>query len=327
MSGILDNKKRVIDVILTQEGKRQIAQGNLKIDSYTFSDASIKYAADVASGSFDATSTFYFEACNLPQDSITFESNDDGRLLPFNNGQSINVIDGQITSYDETSDVDVMTLVRNVDFNVSASTLLNQSLENFKNLRLIATKDQLFDTDGFGVGTSNIQFLLTDEKPIAKKNVYKANLNNEESIFYDARFANSINFLYLPPLNKVNDNVDKSNHQATKKFQLGKYPKLGKTNLEGVSYKQLRSELDEFSSMGYEKIISFDPTTKQNNLMLQFFEKRFDQLAKLDIVNFGRYQTFDSSYPFATVYFVGKLLTDDNDTHTFVHLFTLIFEE
>lgn len=327
MSGILDNKRRVLDVIITQEGKRQIATGDLKIESFSFTDNGVRYAPDILSGSFDATSTIYLEACNLPQDSITFESNEQGHIQPFKNNEGIQVIDGQLIQYDETDDVDIMQLLKGRDFEVSGTLLLTQTLENFKKLQVISTKDDLFDTDGFGVGNSNVEFLLTDQRPITKKTRWSSNVNKEESLFNDPRLSRAINFQYLPPINKTEEIIDKTDYLTTKKFQLGEFPKLGKTNINEVTYEQLNSELGFFSSMGYEKIIKFDPTSKYNNLMLQVFEKRFNQLSKMEIIDFGRHKTADQNYPFAHIFFVGKLFTDDNDTHTFAHLFTLVFEE
>ena len=38
MAGILDNKLRIMDVAITEEGKRQISSGRLKIEFATFTD-------------------------------------------------------------------------------------------------------------------------------------------------------------------------------------------------------------------------------------------------------------------------------------------------
>jgi hypothetical protein len=85
MSGILDNKSRVLDTILTNEGKRQIARGDLKVEYISYSDVGTYYAKDLISGSADASSRLYFEQCSLPQDQITFEADDSGNIKPFNN--------------------------------------------------------------------------------------------------------------------------------------------------------------------------------------------------------------------------------------------------
>lgn len=82
MSGILDNKSRIIDAILTIEGRRQMAEGTFEVSYVTFTDSGVCYLPD-ESGHEDPTKKIYFEATNLPQDQITFEANDEGKLVPF----------------------------------------------------------------------------------------------------------------------------------------------------------------------------------------------------------------------------------------------------
>ena len=38
MSGILDNKSRVLDTVITTEGRRQLAEGGVDIQYVTFTD-------------------------------------------------------------------------------------------------------------------------------------------------------------------------------------------------------------------------------------------------------------------------------------------------
>lgn len=83
MSGILNSKSRIIDAILTAEGRRQMAESTFDISYVTFSDYGVSYIPDSENGHEDPTVKLYLEACNLPQDQITFEANDEGKLLPF----------------------------------------------------------------------------------------------------------------------------------------------------------------------------------------------------------------------------------------------------
>ena len=83
MSGILDSKSRIIDAILTIDGRRQMAEGTFDISYVTFSDLGVSYDPDASSGHVDPTNRIYLEACNLPQDQITFEANDQGKIVPF----------------------------------------------------------------------------------------------------------------------------------------------------------------------------------------------------------------------------------------------------
>ena len=68
MAGILDNKSRIIDAILTSEGRRQMAEGTFEVSYATFSDYGVSYIPDLKNGHENPTSKIYFEACNLPQD-------------------------------------------------------------------------------------------------------------------------------------------------------------------------------------------------------------------------------------------------------------------
>lgn len=82
MSGILDNKSRMIDAILTAEGRRQMAEGTFVVSYVTFTDSDVAYQYDSENGHVDPTNRIYFEASNLPQDQVTFEANDEGKLRP-----------------------------------------------------------------------------------------------------------------------------------------------------------------------------------------------------------------------------------------------------
>ena len=99
MSGILDNKSRIIDAILTTEGRRQMADGNFVVKFVTFSDAGVVYQKS-NEGHEDPTNKIYLESFNVPHDQIIFESDDSGNLVPFRQHEFLgaNTITGPITS-------------------------------------------------------------------------------------------------------------------------------------------------------------------------------------------------------------------------------------
>lgn len=82
MAGILDKKSRVLDAIVTPEGRRQLAAGTFNISYATFSDGEVFYISDDSLGHLDPTDRLTLEACGLPQDQIVLEANDEGRLAP-----------------------------------------------------------------------------------------------------------------------------------------------------------------------------------------------------------------------------------------------------
>jgi len=102
MAGILDNKKRIMDTIVTQEGRRQLSSGNFTIKYASFTDGNVFYEADLSKGTTDATLRIPFETVNKFQDNIVFETDDSGNLLGFQgDGVELNA-DGSIVSLTST---------------------------------------------------------------------------------------------------------------------------------------------------------------------------------------------------------------------------------
>lgn len=335
MSGILDNKSRILDTVITTEGRRQLALGGIDIQYVSFTDAGAFYRADVVSGSQDATNRLYLESCQLPQDDIVFLADDDGNLTPFKNSDGVQVSGGRILEYSFTAttgsiiegSTQRVVALTGSRFSQIADTLLASSLDNFRKLYLIASKDQIFEDEDFGIGPSQIEFVITNDRPINDPNQHSAHVNALDSIFNDPRASNLPNFKFLPPANKINDaSIDKSDPSAISKRAFGYYTPWGRTHMHPVSYDQIKYELDYYAQLGYIRTINFDPTSRDNRLIGQFFEKSRDVLKKLDVIEFGTFTTGNSSAPISQIFFVGKLVVDDNGTDTFLHLFTLVFE-
>lgn len=331
MSGILDNKTRVLDTIVTLEGRRQIANAKLKIEYVSFTDGATYYAADVASGSADATARIYLEQSHLPQDQITLEADDSGRLQPFRNSSGITLKDGQVIDYSFnaltasvlTGSNQGMRILRGDEFASTAETLLASSADNFNRLRLIGTKDKLFEDDGFGVGNKQIEFTIHNDRPLPDPTAHIAHLNHMESLFQDVRLSKVVNFKYLPPVNKIDDHsIDKRDHRNTWHRQLGYYAPWGRSHIYGLSPAQLEHELQHYERMGYAKTVTFEPTSKNNTLVGQFFEVHFSVMKKLDVIDYGHYVWKGQR---RHAFFAGKVMNDENGSHTFIHLFTLVF--
>lgn len=82
--GLLDAKSRMLDAILTIEGRRQMARGIFDVAYVTFGDGDVAYVPDLETGHADPNDNrIYFEACNLPQDQINYDTNDVGHVIPF----------------------------------------------------------------------------------------------------------------------------------------------------------------------------------------------------------------------------------------------------
>ena len=86
--GILNKKERVFDVIVTEEGKRQLATGEFKITFASFTDKDVFYQADLNNVQDNANSRLYFETFNKIQDQIIFElDSNGGGIKPFKAGE------------------------------------------------------------------------------------------------------------------------------------------------------------------------------------------------------------------------------------------------
>ena len=330
MSGILDNKQRIMDTIVTLEGRRQIADGKLKVEYVSFTDGTTFYSADLVKGSSDATNRVYFEQCHLPQDQITFEADDSGKLKPFKNNQNIEILAGKIVAPTvTTSEVAGVSSARGYEivvggeFASSASLLLSSSIENFKNLYVIGTNDVLFlEDENFEVTPKNVNFSINYLGPIKNFSDYVKPLSGMPSIFEDKNFSNVINFKYLPPINKIDDkNIDKSNVENLISYNIGNYARLG--DYDEYTIFDLEKDLENSEKSGFKKSFKFEPTSFKNMLVSQIFELREDELLKLDILEYGTYKYEGVN---KQVYFAGKMLVDDYGTNTFIKLFTLVFE-
>lgn len=348
MSGILDNKSRVIDAILTYEGRRQMADGKFVVKYATFSDSAVYYEKDLIESHTDPTGKIYLECFNLPQDQITFESDDSGRLVPFRQHNSIGAetVTGAVTSslswttffqgqlktntkvYALSSTVTgsyTESPLKGNEFASQIEGILTSSFDNFQKLNIIGTFDSLFDDQDFALNTNEIYFPINpDQKTLQMQE--PTSVNTIDALFSDEKLRNVDNFLYLPPIKKSNSSVDKTNIEVLKNsgLLLGNYPPWGPT--QRLNYSDINKELKAYEATS--KTVYFDPTSKDNTIVAQFFEVGHDSVSKLDIIEYGKLSnhSFNTNTDVHHVFFVGKVVVDDNGSDNFVHLFTLVFE-
>ena len=334
MSGILDSKTRIFDTILTPEGRRQLAQGNLRATFYSFTDSGAVYAVDtIVSGSgsvgpdtLDATFRFTLESSGLPQDSITFESDDAGRLVAFPaSGSSTSItgsqtkfiiLDGQVFSGSNL--VSGSTIIKEnlikltgSQFTSLSKDLLNNSINAFRNQMILRSPDPVDEKDReFLLGQQKISFNIGKERPFAQGEVTEANINHIEGLFQDKRLSSIPNFKFLAPVNKIRPG-------AEKRTRIANYMSLNQADI--TSMQDLEAEFRQFESVE----IPFTETSRENNLVCQFFESSQDRMIKLEVIDFGTLRAEDGSLKH--VFFVGKVFIDDYNCPTFVNIFSLVF--
>lgn len=314
MAGILNRKQRILDTIITVEGRRQLFNGDLQIKFASFTDGDTFYEADAVSGSSEPFNRIFFEAVSLPQDQITFEADDSGQLRSIRRANYGILGTKVLTGSALPGQSGTLNFVTGAAFASTANALLDTSIDAFRRLGIVGSRDFFFGEDtNFVVSPQEMSFSITDNQPLQRGAVKHASVDDIESLMQDKRLAHLPNFRYLPPINSPSA-------QDPEGSSLGDYPRMGQT--DEYSYKELERDL----SVLEEHVISFTETSAQNNLIAQFFEKRVDGLTKLDAIDFGEFSTQDPDFPDKHVFFIGKLFIDGFGAHTFVNLFTLIFD-
>lgn len=341
MSGLLDPKTRVIDAILTQEGRRKLSEGDFSVHFASFSDKFVVYQRDLNEGHIDPTTKVYLEAFNAPYDQITFEANDSGQLVPFKDQSSfdqtqlsgtvswLSFYNGKIASKVQTfstssSVTSSYEFTSGSNFSSQIEGLLTSSFTNFSNLSILGTKDTILEDQEFAINTPEIKFKIFPNSETIQM-VPPTNINTVDSLFSDEKLRNVDNFLYLPPIKKSTVNIDKSNIENVKKLNLflGNYPAWGPT--EKLTFADIKKELVKYESNS--RTIYFDPTSRDNQIISQFFEILDGEVKKLDVLDYGKVND-NANNPIANtnhVFFVGKVINDDTGSDSFIHLFTLVF--
>ena len=320
MAGLLDPKTRVLDTIITNEGKRQAASGKMKVEYVSFSDAGAIYALDtLVSGGLDFTSRIAFEAGNLPQDSITFETDDSGNLLAnFVDGDSgYRVRAGKVYPILTGSTRFEAPFISGSQFASLSNAMLSGSLENFKKLSILESPEPFFESfDDLILDKTNLTYNITDTYPISSAEIQEIDIDKVESIFFDKRLSHVPNFQYLPPVNKFQKNNNNS-------LVIGTYKNLNQAPYE--TYESLARELKSYDKNGFSTKVNFLKTSRQNNMFCQFFEVSQNEVKKLDVIDFGIFPP-DAAGVSRHVFFVGKVFIDSNNTPTFINMFTLVWE-
>ena len=288
MAGILNNKNRIMDTILTLEGRRQLAAGDFQVKYVSFTDGSSFYQASSSLGQADDASK-----------RIYFEADDSGLLSPFPAGD-LGVLGGKILSGSSDKYLQVIT---GSAFASLAGTLLESSLNNFSQLYTIGTVDLFRDNNDFAISQQSMEFILTDDSPLNSADIKSVNIDDVESFFQDKRLAHLPTFQHLPPINSPRPG------KPDEKMPIGNFPRLGQTAIR--DYDELKAQLERCPS----QTITFDPTSKSNTIFAQFFERTSTTLRKLD-----------EEFPEKRVFFVCKIFIDDRGSPTFVNLFTLVLE-
>ena len=313
MAGILNNKERLMDVLVTPEGRRQAAGGQFRIRFASFTDSQTFYES---SGSFnrasDSENRIFFEAANRRQHVIVPEIEPGTNTVANSFRGSDFIIDGK-TIAENTFRISQSgrsdTLYSGSAFKTQAiPRVLRGISKNFSDLQIIGTRDIFDDTSKFkiaNVSTGSFDFhepgdplIGAIQRPAPRKDrdsesfdkFYNDSLNDfgildletSPSFFADDKLAHLPNFNYLPPINDVDADAPDSERL------MGDYPLLHRRNVNQIQEMMTRLE-NRGESLVYRT--QFLETSNMNNLVGQFFEfnNQTSEVEKLSIIDAGVY--------------------------------------
>lgn len=296
MAGILEQKSRILDFILTPTGRRQSMNGSLRIKYASFSDSGAIYDGDSKNILDVSDANIGLESFPLPWDQIVVETDDNGKLYSFA-GADANFTPDGIALFSGS--------IQNIASS-SVELISSSSLESFNNLQLIKTFRPSTKDEGLIFNTGSYTFSIESTRPFNGE-PSETNVDDVDSIFSSARFSKNLNFLYLPPV--------QSDQASGQDVSLGTYFEANEiSNTENVFKNLEKLEYFDFSA---------SKNTESNKIIIQAFEeidnsvtKRF---SKLDVIPFET----DSSGR-TTLYFVGKVFTDSVGVPKFVNIFTMV---
>ena len=225
MAGILNNKERVIDFFITKTGREQISNGRLipvfasLTDSHTFYQASSSLEPNIAE---DPTNRIFFEAGDRIQDVIVPELAAGNVMNPFTADDFYVAGSVMAAGTFKTGSVEVLgELLKGPELvNLGPKKIFKTIAKNFKDHRILSTKDEFSDTTDFKLSAHTASFVVSDDMYDFSVG-QTVDLNNIPNLSSDWRFSHLPNFDYLPPVNVATGSETGGMGQP-----LGNYPDL-----------------------------------------------------------------------------------------------------
>lgn len=337
--GILDNKSRIIDTVITAEGRRQLSTGMMKIEYFSFTDGDVFYQSSSLGVTDNASQRFYLESSPfLPSDQITLEVDDLGLVNSSLGAINHNAIisNGKLIEYSEYSG----TIPNFLTCSAYVSTMtgvLSSSIQNFNSLVALRSVNRLFDDNTFLPSTASVTF------DSSKLNGATVDLDSVPNIIEDHKTDNVINFKFLPPIKKLPigtkydptlsssydliDSYSQISSSTYIKIMSGSRSELtmdqirnGKIADNSYSYMGLKN----VEGLGQLKTISFDGNLLNRKVTFQVFEIDAGNSVtrKLDVLDLGILDHKTGERPI----FVGKLLEKPDGSFAFMQIFVLVIK-
>ena len=250
MSGILNKKQRLIDLVVTKHGRSKIASGKFNPSFASFSDKHTNYfEAGMKSQNFADYSKVSIETeTSLNSDIIVFENDDSGRIfINTATDEGLTVIGNKIFVKDP-NDLNLTgsqyresltSALTGSVFDAAANKILSSSFKNLKSNVLVASNVLLGESNEFKMAVTDNKnyFAITNSSPFRTGPYGKTTtLEASDPLMFDSKLSHLRNFLYLPPIN-----TDGSSY--------GTYQDL--RNTSKLSYEDIKDDLN-ISSLNYD---------------------------------------------------------------------------
>ena len=312
-----------MDLLVTSEGRRQAAYGQLNVKYATFTDYHVFYESSGSLGyAEDATDRIMFESSNRYQDVVIPELEPGTTSV----AGSFKTEDLIVAGASIASGTFSTGILPSGPIPLSGSTLMSARgrllegiTKNFKDQRILSTEDTFSTTTGFKINHP-LSGTFRHPRIHNREDFYneagrsgRISVDSSPSIFRDIKTSHLPNFKFLPPINSTLD-------PEVPGDPLGVYANLNSEQI--LTIEDLNSHLESKEMIE----IDFEETSLDNNILAQMFEFANGEIQKLSIIDFGSFPDTEFHSPDKHVYFIGKIRRDSGNTDTFINLFTVVFD-
>lgn len=325
--GFLNSKERIVDTLLTKQGRENLSKGSIGIKYIAFTDKGAMYLQDENKARSSDFKEICFESKISVNDSMFFASDDTGKNIKYNTLDYVVTSDGviynAIESFDETSQTYRATVITGSNvLNGFGEELTTSGFSSIAGEISIASFKKLINNQyishkqdpeylSFELDKERISFSVSDNIPIKNDDIKRIDLNAAEPLFFDKYVSNVDTFKFMPPV-------------FPKQYENGKtvgtYTDLNQENIESFD------DIIRILKDKPKREIKIKKTSLDSSIAMQVFEvtNNAGKFIKLDTIDFGE---FNDNGVFKKVIFVGKTFIDDFNYPTYINLFTIIMEE
>jgi len=324
MAGILDKKSRILDFVITENGRSQMQSGDIRYKYATLSDKSIVYTED-------------HEKSRINKNNI---SNAEFDYIPIEVSTKVNDLlnpEFDIKSYFLNENSELLNINQSLSFDDKVSEYLeNFSLgEKLKNLKYLTTKsfinrDTTINFIDNGFLNNNITFNNVIEYDTIKEKELSS--SNKRSIALDKRFSHKTNFMLMPPTNTQGvelysrsqfKNIEDLDEENSTGFLLTSYKSLETTDIfeRNEEILSIIKSLESNSQI-HKKVYEIEKVSDFNGLIFEMHEKDNEKQSyqKLHFIKIGNFYD-KTKYKMKKVYLVGKIINTKNNSEELDVLF------